>query len=683
MAVVTTAGSGNWNSTTNNAPWPGGTIPAATDTIIIDQGHTLTVPVGYTAEAGVAASPGAGTTATKANASVATRTTAGGNGKLVVNGTLRVASDMVQGNAEWTVGAGGIVESSNTGTLLNWWTGDGSGQSAVQVRLVGTSWAAPATVRKGSGATGLRFNNTWDGAARGGVSYFWDFARLEELGNASNDNLLGCGGFSTNVLRLRDVLIKDCGQVILNNGSALAAGAECTMQRLTVKGCTHATRALDLSVGGSRTGITVVEDIAITTKLMRMTGIASQFNFVRCAFIGEGEGFSSGASLTDCLINQERTTSGGATTVSSNWTRGFFTTSKASRANWHGIAFGAGATANATFDGIIFDGAATGGDGDLFLFGNPSSARTVTLRNLLCTKSSTAGGHYGILASFNGGANLTLDIMENCTYFNSSTGDALENGMIRTGEGYVGRANMIGIVRNNLCVSATSARGALLVRDSPGGTSNIRDSATPGNITNNNIQNPLDQALGNGVGYYTAVTSGDEVMWTSNPAASLNEAPTFVDDTRSLATWIRSLVGGTPGTREEDTQLALDSIAGQYDPDVTPVSGATITAAYEWIRAGFAPQNTALKTDVSANNGGWLGAVEGITPGVQLTPDATVSNTNWSAVGAASLHAALAAGDSDYITASVAGAVSVVALSDPSPLLTLTDASFTVRARLN
>jgi hypothetical protein len=74
--------------------------------------------------------------------------------------------------------------------------------------------------------------------------------------------------------------------------------------------------------------------------------------------------------------------------------------------------------------------------------------------------------------------------------------------------------------------------------------------------------------------------------------------------------------------------------------------------------------------------------VPSVSPTI-LTPDATLSNTNWSAVGAASLHAALAAGDSDYITASTAGAVAELSLTNPSPLLTLTDASFTVRARLN
>ncbi len=42
-ATVTTAGSGNWNSTTNNKPWPGGVVPATTDAVVIASGHTVTV----------------------------------------------------------------------------------------------------------------------------------------------------------------------------------------------------------------------------------------------------------------------------------------------------------------------------------------------------------------------------------------------------------------------------------------------------------------------------------------------------------------------------------------------------------------------------------------------------------------------------------------------------------------
>ena len=42
-ATITTTGTGNWSSVTPNAPWPGGTIPAAGDNIIIGVGFTLTV----------------------------------------------------------------------------------------------------------------------------------------------------------------------------------------------------------------------------------------------------------------------------------------------------------------------------------------------------------------------------------------------------------------------------------------------------------------------------------------------------------------------------------------------------------------------------------------------------------------------------------------------------------------
>jgi hypothetical protein len=71
-----------------------------------------------------------------------------------------------------------------------------------------------------------------------------------------------------------------------------------------------------------------------------------------------------------------------------------------------------------------------------------------------------------------------------------------------------------------------------------------------------------------------------------------------------------------------------------------------------------------------------------VTPTV-LTPDATLANTNWSAVGAASLHAALAAGDSDYITASADGASATVSLSNPVPnLIDLTSVVVSVRHRV-
>ncbi len=41
--TVTTAGSGNWNSTVANAPWPGGSVPGTYDNVVIALGHSVAV----------------------------------------------------------------------------------------------------------------------------------------------------------------------------------------------------------------------------------------------------------------------------------------------------------------------------------------------------------------------------------------------------------------------------------------------------------------------------------------------------------------------------------------------------------------------------------------------------------------------------------------------------------------
>ena len=48
-ATITSAGNGNWNSTTPNAPWPNGMVPTAGDDVIINTNNTVTVTAGATA----------------------------------------------------------------------------------------------------------------------------------------------------------------------------------------------------------------------------------------------------------------------------------------------------------------------------------------------------------------------------------------------------------------------------------------------------------------------------------------------------------------------------------------------------------------------------------------------------------------------------------------------------------
>ncbi len=43
MAVIASAGSGNWSSTVANTPWPSGTVPIEGDTVTIANTHTVTI----------------------------------------------------------------------------------------------------------------------------------------------------------------------------------------------------------------------------------------------------------------------------------------------------------------------------------------------------------------------------------------------------------------------------------------------------------------------------------------------------------------------------------------------------------------------------------------------------------------------------------------------------------------
>lgn len=96
-ATITTAGSGNWTSTSNNAPWPGGTLPQPGDSIIIGSGHTLTVNTTASCKAIFFAS----------NSSATTLTISGSNSLTVTNDiTFSIPSGNVQ--QLLAIGAGAV-----------------------------------------------------------------------------------------------------------------------------------------------------------------------------------------------------------------------------------------------------------------------------------------------------------------------------------------------------------------------------------------------------------------------------------------------------------------------------------------------------------------------------------------------------------------------------------------------
>lgn len=102
MAIITAGGPGAWNSVVNNAPWPGGAIPAITDTIITGA-FAITVPNGYNAIIGTSPANDAGTTAIAVSALGSITIQAGG--RLTFRGPVRIAQ-----TGTITVQAGGIYE---------------------------------------------------------------------------------------------------------------------------------------------------------------------------------------------------------------------------------------------------------------------------------------------------------------------------------------------------------------------------------------------------------------------------------------------------------------------------------------------------------------------------------------------------------------------------------------------
>ncbi len=59
---ITSTGSGTWSSTTPDAPWPGGIVPTAADSVIVADGHTVTIDSGAVCRTLIVGTTGASTT---------------------------------------------------------------------------------------------------------------------------------------------------------------------------------------------------------------------------------------------------------------------------------------------------------------------------------------------------------------------------------------------------------------------------------------------------------------------------------------------------------------------------------------------------------------------------------------------------------------------------------------------
>ena len=238
-ATITTAGSGNWNSVTNNAPWPGGVVPAATDVVIIASTHTVTVSAIATI-AGVTINNGGTLTWSAAVALTL-------NGPFVNNGTFTKGTGTVTfGSASAAINAGtgtpdfNIINTLTTATTLT----INTPVTCASLTLNGTSVSNTITI-SGTNSLGISGLLSIPRPVTSGVSTL-----------AVGAGTLTCGSYTSTATTagLNSVISISTGSVTISGATTTTGGAGGIQFTFTGAGT--------LNFGGTTTGGTTA---AITT----------------------------------------------------------------------------------------------------------------------------------------------------------------------------------------------------------------------------------------------------------------------------------------------------------------------------------------------------------------------------------------------------------------------------------
>jgi len=155
-ATITAVATGNWNSTTANAPWPGGTIPTSSDSVVIPSGVVITVNTTAAALAINLLSPSSnnGITISSTNTLTVTRgiiiaapSNTATNTVAVGTGTLTAGSISITGGSQNNRNA---ILSVSTGTITTTGTGISFGGTSSRAQL---NFSGAGTVNIGGSGT--------------------------------------------------------------------------------------------------------------------------------------------------------------------------------------------------------------------------------------------------------------------------------------------------------------------------------------------------------------------------------------------------------------------------------------------------------------------------------------------------------------------------------------------------
>lgn len=241
----------------------------------------------------------------------------------------------------------------------------------------------------------------------------------------------------------------------------------------------------------------------------------------------------------------------------------------------------------ATYTGNVleFTGADANGDGWL---GYPAGVATFTNNVFLPNGAFDNSATFMTLGTASG---VDIRVSHNTWYAGSQTASV---------EDYTASAEMITLFKSNLVWTQnsgpSSALGPYKVADTAHpGSGGLQDIVAPASADYNACWNCLaGNYLDNGYNINLSSAAGSHDVNMSG-----GTGPAFLDPTRNFANWAKSL--GASGT------MPQDYIANGLNAMQSGNSGYTIPALMNWVTAGFAPSNGALKG--TAHDGGDIGAV--------------------------------------------------------------------------
>lgn len=591
----------------NNAATFGGTEFANGDTITINDGITLTIPAGVTAIVGASPADDVSTPAIQC-------ASATGTGVLVVNGTLRFAGTIKQANATWTVNAGGALLHDSSAaaapatTYYSWQIGMAANQANAKLILQGTGpGASRVTVGNytGSGRFGgfsqgstiaeraHKYSSLTGALAGAGrvESYYVTFTGLGVTGYDWLTANIGAG----HRLIFEHCIITDCTMINIVNTLA-ATGvwrfSDSSILAPRETNSIHIWTGQAISEGGERSFTnSVVEGSLVLTYGQDVT-------YTKCLFAGKAVdsgvpivnyGGTHGAHHigTDLGLWNRETGNVGIVMGHGDYTRVLSVRAGPSASHSHfRFSSPTSYTAPLVMNGMVTERVEGGMEGGIIVNLDASAnANSITLNNVLDVPSylDGAGSCNSLVVNETNNPNMRVTISGYTAKLTAANTGVFDF------ESYEGAANQIAKINNNLVWAASAnANSQIVWKNNIDAAANAITMADY-NCSYNLTKDPL---------YYEFATGA----YANPPGAhDITANPNFVDPTRNIITWAATI----DPTKNTPALILAEMLKMNDDSGYN--SAFDWTAYYTWVRAGFAPTNSALKG--TGESGADIGAV--------------------------------------------------------------------------